>query len=196
MILINLFFLLLFKISGWKFENLAPKSIKKAVVIGAPHTSNWDFIWAMGAFYIMKIPVKFTIKKEWFVWPLSWFFKNAGGLPIARNKAEHPNTSSTSQMVESIEKNDHIYIIVTPEGTRSKMEKWKTGFYRVALEAKVPILLGYIDYKNKKAGITETIVYPTGNMKEDFRKIMKYYKHANPKFPEKFSIDLDCYQED
>ncbi len=96
----------------------------------------------------------------------------------------------TESMIELFDFNEELVVMVTPEGTRSLVTKWKTGFYHVAVGAKVPIGLGYLDYKNKIAGVGKVVV-PSGHMEKDMREIMAFYKDIQGKYPEKFSIDLD-----
>jgi hypothetical protein len=96
----------------------------------------------------------------------------------------------TEAMIELFTQNNDLAVMVTPEGTRSLRTKWKTGFYHVAVGAKVPIGLGYLDYKNKVAGVGK-IVIPSGDMQKDMREIMAFYKNIEGKHPEKFSIDKD-----
>lgn len=93
-------------------------------------------------------------------------------------------------MADLFKKHDDLVMLVTPEGTRSRQTKWKTGFYHVAVLANVPVALGYLDYQKKEAGVGR-VVYPCGDMKNDLREIMAFYKTIVPHFPEKFSIDLD-----
>jgi len=108
-------------------------------------------------------------------------FKSMGGVPVDRSKA----TSVTEQMAKEFEKRTHFHLAVTPEGTRSLRKKWKMGFYHIAMKAKVPIELAYIDYKKKEMGIKEVFM-PTGDETADMLHIREYYKNVTPRFPEKF----------
>lgn len=160
------------------------------VMVGAPHTSNWDFIYFLAAFDIMKIPVKFTIKKEWLKFPISLVMKPLGAVGIDR-KPKTPGAEKLSMvdaMANMLIENKNMAIVVTPEGTRKAVKKWKTGFYRVALKANVPIALGYMDYAKKEAGVGK-IVYPTGDMIADLTEIIAFYKNVTPKFPELNSVN-------
>lgn len=187
-------FTLLFKIAGWKVTHTLPKEIRKCVIIAAPHTSNWDFVYAMGALKQMQIKPRFTIKKEWYKFPFKGLMKSLGALPIDRSvKPDGSRRGTVEAMVDLFQKHDDLLLLITPEGTRSRVEKWKTGFYYVALNAKVPIAFGFIDYGKKECGV-DTIMYPSGDFKADMKLIMDYYKNFTPKHPENFALDI-AYRE-
>lgn len=161
-------------------------------MIASPHTSNWDFIFARSAFSLLRIPVRFTVKREWLRFPFKGIMNALGAIGIDRSpkRPGEPRPSMTDAMIELFEKNKELVVLVTPEGTRKKVTKWKTGFYHVAVGAKVPIALGYLDYKNKIAGVGK-MIFPSGDMAKDMKEIMDFYKNIAGKFPEKFSVDLD-----
>ena len=174
-----------FKIMGWKVATGFPKNIKKGVIVAAPHTSNWDLIFARMALAILEVPVKFTIKQEWLKTPVGPLLKYLGAIPIDRSiKKEEKKVSKVEEMTKYLKSNDELFIIVTPEGTRGYSARWRTGFYYVALNAKVPFLLGYLDYKNKHAGIGP-VIYPTGNIDSDIQVIKDFYKNITPKYLDK-----------
>lgn len=182
-------FSLIFKIAGWKVTSTLPTSIRKCVIIAAPHTSNWDFVYAMGALKEMNIKTRFTIKKEWYKFPFRSLMKKLGALPIDRSvKSDGSRRGTVEAMVDLFDKHEDLLLLITPEGTRSRVEKWKTGFYYVALKAKVPIGLGFIDYAKKECGIRR-LFYPTGNFKADMKTLMDFYKNFTPKYPENFALD-------
>lgn len=173
------------KLFRWKpvYEVIEPP---KSVICVAPHTSNWDFIigklfaWAVG------LNAGFLMKKSWFVFPLGYVFKAMGGVPIDRSK----KNSVVQQMIETFEYNEKLHLAITPEGTRRRHENWKLGFYYIALGAKVPIQLAYINFKNKEMGIRE-VFYPTGNESEDLNHIYDFYrKNGVPKKEKNFAIPL------
>lgn len=178
-------------VTGWKVVNKLPEHLKKCIVIAAPHTSNWDFFYAMAFLSILKIKSRFTIKKEWMRFPFSLITKPLGGIAIDRRPRHvgEPRRSFIDVMVELFNQNKELIIVVTPEGTRSKVEKWKTGFYHIALQANVPICLGFVDYKDKITGIGQ-VLYPT-NFENDMRIIMNFYKKFHGKNPHQFSVDKD-----
>lgn len=128
----------------------------------------------------MDIPLKYTIKKELFFFPLGFILKSLGGIPIDRSV----KTGMVSKMVALFDEYEEICILVTPEGSRSRAKEWKKGFYHIAEGANVPILAGYLDYAKKEAGIGP-IIYPKGDMEGDILKFMTFYSKITPKYPEK-----------
>ena len=177
----------LFLLSGWKVKGQIPPEVKKCVMIAAPHTSNWDLFYARTAFYILGIPVRYTIKKEMMSYfPLNLILKGLGAIPIERDKKKAQRAGQGSMvyaMAKLFKDRDELVIMVTPEATRKFVKRWKTGFYQVALRANVPVVLGFLDYANKHAGIGP-VVYPTGNLQEDMVKILSFYNDIKGKFPE------------
>ena len=187
--MLRLFCSIIFRLTGWKVSPKIPAEVKRCIVIAAPHTSNWDFWYAMAGLKILGLKTRYTIKKEWMRFPFSMITRPLGGIAIDRSpkKPGEARKSQTEAMIQLFRDNPELMILITPEGTRSKRTEWRTGFYHVAIGANVPICLGYIDYKKKVAGIGKTI-YPS-DMEKDIREIMAFYSTIHPKFPEKFSID-------
>jgi 1-acyl-sn-glycerol-3-phosphate acyltransferase len=183
---------IIFILSGWTFKNNMSADIKQCVMIAAPHTTNWDFLYTRLAFVLMDIPVKITIKRSYMRFPYGFFVRALGCIGIDRRpkKEGEERPSMVQAMVDLFKEHDDLVMLVTPEGTRSLRTKWKTGFYHVAVLAKVPVALGYLDYKKKEAGVGK-VVYPRGDMKKDMQEIMAFYKNVIPHTPKNFSIDLD-----
>ena len=185
-------FKLFYKLCGWKVTHFMSDDIKKCVIIVAPHTSNWDFPFGMGTVKIMKLNQNFVIKKEWVRFPLKRLFLSLGALPIDRNKnkSDGEKVSTVDAMADLFATRDILRLVITPEGTRSRVEKWRTGFYYVALKAKVPIALAFINYETKSCGI-DKIIYPTGDYKKDMKEIMDFYKNMKGKNNQNFSVDVE-----
>lgn len=179
-----------YKLRGWRFENKATQHLKKYVLIAAPHTSNWDMYFAATSFYMMKVPVRFAIKSEWVKFPFKSLMLGLGAIGVDRNAKGDKKISFVDAVVDLFNKNEELIICITPEGTRSRNPKWKSGFYHIALKANLPIAVGYCDYKNKITCI-EKLVYPTGNMKEDLKQIAALYNANMAKYPENFVLDID-----
>ena len=181
----------IFKLTHWTVDDNLPPEIKKCIIIAAPHTSNWDFWYTMASFAIYKLKIRFTVKKEWMRFPFSLLMKPLGGIAIDRKSriANSDRKSFVESMIGLFDENEELIIVITPEGSRSLRDKWKTGFYHVALGANVPICLGYVDYVTKKAGIGK-VIYPS-DYSTDMREIMAFYKQVHAKFPEKFSVDME-----
>ncbi len=156
-----------------------PGDIKKLVMIASPHTSNWDLIYARATFYIMGLPVRYTVKKELFFFPLGVILKAIGGIPINRKIAG----KMVDKMAALFDERKELVILITPEGTRSYAPEWKKGFYYIALTAKVPIALGYLDYKKKHAGVGP-LISPSGNYEKDLETIQSFYRKVTAKYPE------------
>ncbi|MDN5204176.1 1-acyl-sn-glycerol-3-phosphate acyltransferase [Fulvivirgaceae bacterium BMA10] len=178
--------LLIFKLKGWKVVGAFPMDVKKAVMIAAPHTSNWDFLYARCAFYIMGVPLKYTIKKELMKFPLNILLKAMGAIPIDRKPKQGLKSGKTSMvdvMVDLFKERDQLVVLVTPEGTRSYAKRWKTGFYHVANGAGVPMVFGYLDYKKKVAGVGR-IMEATGDLDKDMEEIKDFYRGITAKYPE------------
>lgn len=171
------------RITGWRIIGELPEDVKKCVVIVAPHTSQWDFIWGRLVFFALRLKAKFLMKKEIFVFPIGGLLKRMGGIPIDRSKSS--NTVET--VAQLFDKYGSLYITVTPEGTRKYSSNWKKGFYYIAVTAKVPIALGILDYGKKECGIGR-MLYPTGNFEEDFKEIEDFYRGRKGKHPDKFNL--------
>ncbi len=170
---------------GWKLTGNIPKE-DKFIIIEAPHTSNWDFFW--GFFGILKTGVRtnFLIKKDWFFFPLGPIMRGLGGVPVDRKNS----VSLVEQLIHQFEKRKKFGLLITPEGTRKPVKRWKHGFLFIAYKTHVPIYLGNIDYNKKELHIGKSF-FPTGNEKEDMNFVTRYYKNLNaaPKYPENFILE-------
>ena len=164
---------------GWKVEGRLPE-IPKYVLIGAPHTSNWDFPFAMLTKWALGFKFNWIGKDSLFRWPLGGLMRRLGGIPVNRRI----RTRFIDQMISAYNEREKLVIVITPEGTRSKTEHWKTGFYYIALGAHVPIVMGYIDYERKVVGIGP-IFHPSGDIAADIKKIAEFYADKKGKFAEK-----------
>lgn len=169
-------------LSGWKAVGKFPEA-KKFIVVCAPHTSMWDFV--IGRLYYFSVGLKpcIMIKKELFFFPLGPVLRWLGGIPVERQK----KTNIVEQVVDQINKSDKFLLTITPEGTRKKVKKWKTGFYQIATKANIPVLLGYFDYTYKVIGIGD-LYYLTEDVEHEMRKAKLYFKDIHPRHPEKFTI--------
>ena len=173
-----------FKFSGWKIKGLIPPDIKKCIIIAAPHTSNWDFLYSLGALKILGYKVNYMVKQELFVFPFSLLLKKSGGIAVDRNK----NNNVVDEMVEKLNSSTSMYLMLSAEGTRKAVSKWKSGFYYVAQKAQVPVCTGYLDYAKKEAGFGP-VIHISGNMDADMAKIKAFYSTIIPRIPENFNVD-------
>lgn len=145
-------------------------TIPKSVLMMAPHTSIMDFVIGLSAMQYYDLHANTIIKKEFFVFPLKSLLKKLGGIPVDRKHVRN----FVQHVADIIKERDRITLIICPEGTRKKTDNWKRGFYQIAMEAGVPISLGFIDYKTRTCGIM-SIFYPTGDYEKDLKEIQKQY---------------------
>jgi 1-acyl-sn-glycerol-3-phosphate acyltransferase len=171
------------RLLGWNIYVRAPLDIPKAVIIMAPHTSNWDFILGRLAFFCYRISPRILIKKEAFTPWLGRVLRWLGGIPVDRRHSQN----TVKEISRCFNKNDRFYLLITPEGTRRKVKNWKRGFYFIALNAKVPIFFGFLDYRKKEGGIG-MMMEPSGNFEADFKIIENFYRDKTARHPEKFNL--------
>jgi len=168
------------KLTGWKVSGELPKEngevIKKFVMIAAPHTSNWDLPYMLTICFGLKAKIFWMGKAQIFKQPFKGLMMWMGGIPIDRSQSHN----TVDYTAEVIKKASEIIVTVPPEGTRSKVKYWKTGFYHIAVAANVPIVLGFLDYEKKIGGIGG-VIYPTGNIDEDMIKIKAFYQNVKGK---------------
>lgn len=170
---------LLFRLAGWRTEGSVPEP-RRFVLIAAPHTSNWDAVVMLLAARIFEIDLAWFIKESWFFFPLGTLLRALGGVPIDRS-ARH---GVVDRAIERFAESPELILAVPPEGTRKRAPTWKSGFYHIAHGAKVPIVLGYLDYGRKVAGLGPAFV-PTGNLTADFAVFRAFYASVTAKHPEK-----------
>jgi len=173
---------LFLKSIGWKLVGEVPKEVKKAVLVCAPHTSNWDFPLALASFALADLKVNYFIKKSWFFFPLNLLFKATGGVPVDRSK----NHGLVHSMALLLKESDEMIIAVPAEGTRSWVSKWKTGFYHIAKTANVPIIMGFVDFKMKEVGFGP-MFNVSGDFHKDMSKIQAFFENKSGKFPNKYN---------
>lgn len=154
----------------------------EAVLIAAPHTSNWDGFWALTYKVAVGLDVKFFAKHSLFWFPLGSVLRALGGIKLDRGRA----ASAVDQAIAMFEERDTLYFGLAPEGTRKKADCWKTGFYRIATGANVPVYLAFLDYANKRAGIGPKIEL-SGEPETDLAAIREFYKDIEGRWPEQMS---------
>ena len=173
---------LLLRLGGWTLVGEHPAA-PKAVLIAAPHTSNWDGVWGLIAKVALKLDVRFFGKASLFWFPLSVLLRGMGGIPLDRSRPG----SAVEQAVESFDSRESFYFGMAPEGTRSLKDYWKTGFYRIATRANVPVVLAFFDYEHRRLGIGPTLEL-TGEPDVDLVAIRAFYAdHGRGKHHEKMS---------
>jgi len=166
------------RLLGWRVDGKLP-DIPKFILIGAPHTSNWDFLLFLGIVFRLKANARYMGKAELFRPPHGWFFYWCGGIPVERGKS----TGLVDQMVEAVNRSDKLILVITPEGTRHHVSEWKRGFYHIAKSAGVPIVMAKVDGKQKIARVGE-VFHPTDDMEADMTAIQNAFQGMtgiNPK---------------
>ena len=171
---------MMYKLAGWKVEGTLP-NLPKFVIIGAPHTSNWDFVVAMALLFAMGFDARWIGKHTLFRAPFGWLMRWFGGMPVVRSKRH----GIVDQMVEAFEAQDRLIVGLSPEGTRKRVERWKTGFYHIAHGAGVPIVPGYFDYPRKVIGFGPPFM-PTGNLEADIQALQAFYTPFSGKNPHQY----------
>jgi len=173
----------LFKIYGWKLVGKIPVEIKKYVLIAVPHTTNMDFFLAMPTMWSLGVPGKFLIKKEhmdaWYGPLIKWM----GGLGVDR---KNQSLDFVEQLKKIVADHNQLAMLFTPEGTRKRVEKWKTGFYRVATAVDIPIILAYADYQDNEVHIGH-VFNPSGDFVKDFEYMENFYKNITAAYPENYN---------
>src|SRR6185503_5417346 len=154
---------LIMRLAGWHIEGTLP-DLPKFVLIGAPHTSNWDFVLFLGVIFSLRANVRFMGKAELFRFPIGWFFRYCGGVPVDRKKS----TGLVEQMVKASNESEKFILTIAPEGTRHNVVEWKRGFYHIAKGAGIPIVMAVVDGKHKTVRIGQ-VFQPTENMEADMK---------------------------
>lgn len=168
-------------ITGWQVEMAQPLP-EKCVIIGAYHTSAWDLFYTLILKFSKKLNFHWIAKDTLFRGPMGFIMRSLGGIPVNRRS----RNNYVEQMVSAFECNDTLQIAIMPEGTRSHSRYWKTGFYYIAQGARVPIVMGYADYRRKIVGLGP-ILMPTGDIEADFETIRTFYTNVTAKYPHKQS---------
>ena len=175
----------LLKILGWKTVG-GVASENKCIIIGAPHTSSWDFVISWLYYRSLGGEANVLIKKEFFFWPVGCFLSVMGGIPIDRSKG----ANVIRQTIQQFNEREYMHLAISPEGTRKRTKKWKAGFHIIANEAKIPVYLGSYDWGKKEVTLGDKFEL-TDNAKEDIKRMKDYYreKGIKGKFPELFTTE-------
>jgi len=164
-------------LTGWRAEGRLPP-IPKFVLVGAPHTSNWDLPYTLLIAFALRAHIHWMGKEAIFRRPFKGFFKWLGGIPVRRSQSHN----LVAQSIQQFKRNENLILTIAPAGTRKRVIRWKTGFYHIATGAAVPIVLGFLDYRRKVGGIGP-VVYPTGDMAADMETIQAFYDDVTGKHP-------------
>lgn len=167
----------LYKSGGWTSVGTVPE-LQRFVLIAVPHTSNWDFPYFLGVTHTLGIRTHFIAKASLFRWPMGRFMRQVGGVRLDRATAK----DTVQQMVEEFGRRSEFVLTIAPEGTRGAVNKWRSGFYQIALGAGVPIVCGFMDYATRTSGLGPVIV-PTGDYDADMAPALAFYRGISGKHP-------------
>jgi 1-acyl-sn-glycerol-3-phosphate acyltransferase len=173
------------KLAGWKITGSLPPDAKKSVLIAAPHTSNWDLPYTLMVCFVLGLKVYWMGKQQLFKPPFRGVMMWLGGLPVNREQSNNLVAASSEAIMNA---DGPLQLIVPPEGTRSGVRRWKTGFYYIALGAQVPIVMAFMDYEKKISGLGPAF-YPSGDIDADMLKIKAFYAPFKGKNPTQFHAD-------
>jgi 1-acyl-sn-glycerol-3-phosphate acyltransferase len=165
--------------SGWQPEGTLPTD-RKFVIMGASHTSNWDFLVFLGTVHAVGRKVHFVGKHSLFRWPMGGFMRALGGIPVDRRAPQ----DLVGQVVDQFDAHNDFILVVAPEGTRSRTTDWKTGFYQIALRAGVPIVAAGPDFARKR-GVFGPVIRPTGDYAADMKPAFAFFRALTPKHLER-----------
>lgn len=168
----------LLRLSGWQGIGETPQR-QRFVLIGAPHTSNWDFPLMLLVVLKLRLRLYWMGKDSLFPFPVRGLMRWLGGIPIDRSR----NHNTVDQVVRLYQQQDELVVLIPPEGTRKRVERWKTGFYHIANNAGVPIMLGYLDAATRSAGLADYF-QPTGDAEQDMEQIRAFYADKTAIRPE------------
>jgi 1-acyl-sn-glycerol-3-phosphate acyltransferase len=169
----------LIRLRGWHFTGEEPP-FPKFVAVGAPHTSNWDFMIFLAVVSHFKIPARVIGKSSLVRWPFGNLMRRLGIIPIDRDSAH----GLVEQMVDEFEQSERMAVVIAPEGTRGAAKHWRSGFYRIAVAANVPIVMSFIDAENRIAGLGPTL-HPSGEITSDMDQLRAFYSGIKGRHPER-----------
>lgn len=172
----------LYRRENWRASVSGPAARvlpRKAVIIAVPHATNWDLVNYLGLTHDLGLRTRFIAKLSLFRWPIARFMRDMGGIPVDRSR----KANLVEQMAEQFAARDDLLLTIAPEGSRANTTSWKSGFYQIALRAKVPILCGWIDYEAKRGGIGPQIV-PTGDYAADMVEAQRFYASKRISVPD------------
>ncbi len=170
------------RLGGWRVEGSLPPEAAKSVLIAAPHTSNWDLPYTLMLAFALRLRVYWMGKQSIFNFPFGALMRWMGGIAVNRSQSNNLVTTSAQAMREA---EGPMQLIVPPEGTRGKTRHWKTGFYHIAQQAGVPIVMAFVDYERKVGGLGPLFI-PTGDVETDMARIKAFYAPIKGKNPHQF----------
>jgi len=167
------------RMCGWRVEGSLPPGLARAVVIAAPHTTNWDLPYMLAVAFALGVRPSWLGKQELFRGPFGWLLRWLGGVPVDRSR----RSNLVEQAVERLHAADRLFLVIPPSGTRSRAPHWKSGFYHVARGAQVPLVCAFLDYPRRTGGIGPVFV-PTGDLHHDMDRLRLFYRDIRGKYPD------------
>lgn len=175
--LVKALLLALYRWKGWKLVEVHPVP-RRCVILGAPHTSNWDFVFFIGATNRLGVKPSFMGKLSLFKWPMTRFMFDMGGIPVDRSK----RANYVDQVVAEFDRRDELALVIAPEGTRGSISGWRSGFYHIANGAGIPMVPAWVDNTTMRGGIGPAI-QPSGDFAADLKRIADFYRSVMPDHP-------------
>lgn len=175
---------IMMRLFGWRIDGKLP-DLPKFILIGAPHTSNWDFLLFLGVIFSLRANVRFMGKAELFRFPVGWFFRYCGGVPVDRKKS----TGLVEQMVQACQAAERFILVIAPEGTRHHVTEWKQGFYHIAKNAGIPLVMAVVDGRHKTVHLGQ-VFHPTNDMEADLKAIKGFFHGATGIKPRRKYVTL------
>jgi 1-acyl-sn-glycerol-3-phosphate acyltransferase len=170
---------LVLRLAGWRVQGAIPHDVTRAVVIAAPHTTNWDLLYMLAVAWVLGIRPRWLGKRELFWWPLGSVLGWLGGEPIDRSRRANIVEQAAARLRDA----DRLFLVVPPSGTRSRAPHWKSGFYHIARTARVPLVCAFLDYERKVGGIGPIFV-PSGDIGADMDRLRVFYRDVRGKYPD------------
>jgi 1-acyl-sn-glycerol-3-phosphate acyltransferase len=183
--LLRLFSRLYLRLAGWQVLGALPAEARKSVFIAAPHTSNWDLPYTLMVAFVLRLNIRWMGKASLFRFPFGGLMRWFGGIAVDRSKTNNLVAASAQAILSCV---GPLQLVVPPEGTRSKVHYWKTGFYHIAQAAQVPIVMAYMDYSKKISGLGP-VFHPTGDLEADMLSIKAFYAAFRGKNATQFQAD-------
>jgi len=173
---------LFLRLVDWKLQAEVPADTPKGILIGAPHTSNWDGVFLLALCWALGVRMSYLVSHTAFRWPFKALLRHAGGIPIDRTRRH----GAVAQIARQLREAEAMYLTIAPAGSRYRSDYWKSGFYRIAREADVPLVCGFLDYRRKLAGIGP-VFRLSGDLPADMDNIRRFYEGVQGKYPERMS---------
>jgi 1-acyl-sn-glycerol-3-phosphate acyltransferase len=167
------------RLAGWRVEGSLPHGLARAVVIAAPHTTNWDLPYMLAVSWVLGVRPSWLGKRELFRQPYGWLMRALGGVPVDRARRSNLVEQAAERLVEA----ERLFLVVPPSGTRRRAPHWKSGFYHIARLARVPIVCAFLDYSTKTGGIGPVFI-PSGDLGADMDRLRLFYRDVRGRYPE------------